>query len=120
MTKTELKKATVGDVLQTPEYIDNLKKLMDLLWNSREQARQKAILQGRILKAHPIDLIHDKGDWTPEALLGEYAAVIDKRSDYSAAAREYIREVGTSAYITTVKQIQDAKKRNKRVRKDNE
>ena len=109
MTKAELKKATVGDVLQTPEYAENLKKLLELLWNSREEARQKAILQGRILKAHPIDLIHHCGTWETEAFLAEYKAVIDKKSEYSSAAREYIREVGTSAYITTIKQFQNVK-----------
>lgn len=111
MTKTQLKKSTVADILQTPEYSDNLQKLLDLLWDSRQQARQKATLNNRILKAHEIDRLHEKGFWQAKTFIEEYKSVINKTSRLAAIEREYIREVGTSAYVTTIKQIQNAPKR---------
>lgn len=111
MTKTELKKMTVADVLKTPEYESQLQKLMDVIWQSREQARKKAILRNQILKAHPIDGLHEAGIWQPLTFIGEYKSVINKTSRLSASEREYIREVGTSAYVTTIKQIQNAPKK---------
>ena len=111
MTKTQLKKSTVADILQTPEYADNLQKLLDLLWNSRQQAREKATLNNRILKAHEIDRLHEKGYWQASTFIEEYKSVINKTSRLSASEREYIREVGTSAYVTTIKQIQNAPKK---------
>lgn len=118
MTKTQLKKSTVADILQTPEYGDNLQKLLDLLWNSRQQARQKAALNNRILKAHEIDRLHEKGYWQASTFIEEYKSVINKTSRLSASEREYIREVGTSAYVTTIKNFQNESKGKKRVRKD--
>lgn len=118
MTKTQLKKSTVADILQTPEYADNLQKLLELLWNSREQARQKATLRNQILKAHEIDRLHEKGYWQPLTFIEEYKSVINKTSRLSASEREYIREVGTSAYVTTIKNFQNESKGKKRVRKD--
>lgn len=118
MTKTELKKMTVADVLKTPEFKTNLEKLLNLLWESRETARNKAILRNNRLKAHPIDKIHADGIWETEKFAEEFVKVIDKTSKYSAMARDYIREVGTSAYITTIKKAQDEKPKNKRVRKN--
>lgn len=118
MTKSELKKMTVADVLKTPEYTDNLQKLLDLLWESRQKARFKAHAHNQELKTHPIDRLHEDGIWNVKEFIYEYMAVIDKESQYSAAARDYIREVGTSAYINTLKQFQNETKANKRVRKD--
>lgn len=118
MTKTQLKKSTVADILQTKEYADNLQKLLELLWNSREQARQKATLRNQILKAHEIDRLHEKGYWQPLTFIEEYKSVINKTSRLSASEREYIREVGTSAYVTTIKNFQNESKGKKRVRKD--
>lgn len=118
MTKTELKKMTVADVLKTPEYESQLQRLMDVIWESREQAREKAILRNQILKAHPIDGLHEVGIWQPVEMIAEYMAVIDKKSKLPEAAREYIREVGTSAYINTLKQFQNETKGNKRIRKN--
>lgn len=119
MTKTKLKNMTVGDVLKTPEYLDNLTRLLDLLWESRQQARQKAVLNYRILKAHEIDRLHEKGYWQASIFIEEYKSVINKTSRLSASEREYIREVGTSAYVTTIKQIQNApKKRMAKGQKD--
>lgn len=118
MTKTQLKKSTVADILQTAEYGDNLQKLLDLLWNSRQQARQKATLRNQILKAHEIDRLHEKGYWQPLTFIEEYKSVINKTSRLAASEREYIREVGTSAYVTTIKNFQNESKGKKRVRKD--
>lgn len=118
MTKTQLKKATVADILQTPEYSDNLQKLLDLLWESRAKARQKAHMNNQGLKAHVIDTLHDDGVWYAKEFIYEYMSVIDKESQRSSAARAYIREVGTSAYITTLNQLQNENKGKKRVRKD--
>ena len=111
MTKTQLKKSTVADILQTPEYGDNLQKLLDLLWNSRQQAREKATSRNQQLKAHEIDRLHEKGYWQASTFIEEYKSVINKTSRLSASEREYIREVGTSAYVTTIKQIQNASKK---------
>lgn len=116
MTKTQLKKMTVADILQTPEYADNLQKLLDLLWNSRQQAREKAALNNRILKAHEIDRLHEKGYWQAKTFIEEYKSVINKTSRLAASEREYIREVGTSAYVTTIKNFQNEKKGNNRHR----
>lgn len=118
MTKTQLKKMTVADILQTPEYSDNLQKLLDLLWKSRKEAHQKATLNNRILKAHEIDRLHEKGYWQASTFIEEYKSVINKTSRLSASEREYIREVGTSAYVTTIKNFQNENKGKKRVRKD--
>jgi hypothetical protein len=118
MTKTELKKMTVADVLKTPEYVANLEKLLNLLWESRQKARFKAHSNNQELKAHPIDNLHEAGIWQPQEFIFEYMAVIDKESQFSSAARAYIREVGTSAYVTTIKNFQNENKGKKRVRKD--
>lgn len=118
MTKTELKKMTVADVLKTPEYVANLEKLLNLLWESRQKARFKAHLNNQELKAHPIDKLHDSGYWQTEQFIVEYSNVIDKKSRLSSAQREYIREVGTSAYYNTINPILNETKGNKRVRKN--
>lgn len=119
MTKTQLKTATVADILQTPEYRDNVQKLLDLLWESRQKARFKARMHNQELKAHPIDKLRENGILKDAAVfIAEYAAVINKTSKWSASARDYIREVGTSAYITTIKNFQNESKGKKRVRKD--
>lgn len=109
MTKTQLKKSTVADILQTPEYGDNLQKLLDLLWGSRQQARQKAQMRNQQLKAHEIDRLHAKGYWQTTVFIEEYKAVINKTSRLSASEREYVQEVGTSAYVTTIKNFQKPK-----------
>lgn len=113
ITKTKLKNMTVGDVLATPEYLDNLTRLLDLIWKSRETARQKAILRNQRLIAHPIDRIHAAGHWQPQEFIKEYIAVIDKTSKYTAMARDYIREVGTTAYINTIKKVNEKKGNNR-------
>ena len=118
MTKTELKKMTVADVLKTSEYVANLEKLLNLLWESRQKARFKAHAHNQALKTHPIDMLHEEGIWQPQEFIIEYMAVIDKESQFSSAARAYIREVGTSAYINTLNQFQNETKTNKRVRKN--
>ncbi len=118
MTKTELKKMTVADVLKTPEYVANLEKLLNLLWESRQKARFKAHAHNQALKAHPIDMLHEEGIWQPQEFIFEYMAVIDKESQFSSAARAYIREVGTSAYVNTLNQFQNEAKGNKRIRKN--
>lgn len=118
MTKTELKKMTVADVLKTPEYVANLEKLLNLLWESRQKARFKAHSNNQELKAHPIDKLHDSGYWQTEQFIVEYSNVIDKKSRLSSAQREYIREVGTSAYYNTINPILNETKGKKRVRKD--
>lgn len=111
MTKTQLKKSTVADILQTKEYGDNLQKLLDLLWDSRKQARQKAAMNSQILRAHVIDRLHEKGYWQASTFIEEYKSVINKTSRLAASERDYVREVGTSAYVTTIKQIQNAPKK---------
>lgn len=118
MTKTELKKMTVSDVLKTPEYVANLEKLLNLLWESRQKARFKAHSNNQELKAHPIDNLHDCGYWQTEQFIAEYINVIDKKSRLSSAQRAYIREVGTSAYYNTINPILNENKGKKRVRKD--
>lgn len=113
-----LKKAKVADILQTTEYSGNLQKILELLWTSREQARQKAALRKHILKAHVIDRLHKKGYWQTSTFIEEYKSVIDKTSRLSACEREYIYGVGTSAYINTIKNFLNESKKKKRVRKD--
>ena len=104
---------TVGDVISTPEFKTNLEKLLNLLWESRETARNKAILRNNRLKAHPIDKIHADGIWETEKFAEEFVKVIDKTSKYTAMARDYIREVGTTAYINTIKKVNEKKGNNR-------
>ena len=109
---------TVAEVLKAKEYIDNLQKLLDLLWESRQKARLKAHTRNQELKKHAIDDLHAMGYWATEQFVAEYCSVIDKQSRLSAVQRDYIREVGTSAYVTTLKQYQNETKGTKRVRKN--
>lgn len=110
----EVKEMTIKDVLKTPLFFENVKRLLTSLWNDREKARKDATRNNTRLWAHVIDRMHNAGQWEPENFVIIFAKVLGKvATGYSPSERAFIRAVGMIAFnVTMQKLIDDEKARN--------
>lgn len=105
---------TVGEVLKTKLFQDNLRRLLNELQTTRENAKRRLINPGEKLCSHPIDKLIEKGVFEPGNFTVAYAQICDKKAvGYSANERSFISSIGTEAFNKTMKTlIEDEKKRD--------
>lgn len=106
----ELKDMTIADVLETPEFYNNLKVVISNLENTRRNAEISA---NAPLKRHPIDRLQERGVFEPGQMTVLYANAMDKKlQGYSSSERKFILEVGGEAFNITMKQLVDQEKKD--------
>lgn len=100
---------TVGDLVATERFRDNLAAYMTAqredrkaIQQSYQAMRKMGGAKGYKLPAHPIDRIIDM---SVEEFATEYMRVVAKVSKRSVAERQYIAQLGGQAYNLTVAQI---------------
>lgn len=97
---------TIGDVLELPQFVNNLSALLNKAKHERQMAREEANERGNTLCAHPLDRIPEKA----EDVKVLYAEVLNKVSRLPRAQRDIILWFGTTAFKVT---MQDLIKREK-------
>ena len=99
--QSAVKEMSVKDLLLSPEFKRNLKKVVSELQGER---KQKSVLYNKYeLKRHPIDYINLDAAY----LTIEYAAILNKKSQLSSNVRQFIKAVCEDAARKTIKQLQD-------------
>ena len=101
---------SIEDVLLLPLFYNNVAKQITSLWNIRETAR-KVVKRGEKLKSHPIDKLHADGKLVPGDFIVLFAQVLDKvATGYSANVRQFIRDLGMTAFNETMQKLLDDEK----------
>jgi len=97
---------TVLDVLEMPEFAENLGKYFEAQKSEWHAARESLAAQRKIagtnrlrLPAHTLDKLVG---WSTEMLRQEFVAVVQKTSKQPYAVREYVGQLGMQAYNVTV------------------
>ena len=97
------KEMKVADVLKTAVFAQKITEEME--W--REQLQTRAIAKFGRLKRTTLDRLRERGVWNAQ-MADLYAQVIDGTlQGYSRAEREYIRELGNSAYRKAFTSLQE-------------
>ena len=111
---------SIGDVIQTPLFFNEVSNIISDFWQKREKARANARENGSDLKAHVIDKLHRNGDMRTGTFIVIFANVLNKSDKtHSGSERNFIREIGLRAFNTTmIRLLEDEKKRNDRNRED--
>ena len=111
---------SIGDVIQTPLFFNEINNVISDLWNKREKARLNARENGSDLKAHVIDKLHRNGDMRAGTFIIIFANVLNKSDKtHSGSERKFIREIGLRVFNTTmIRLLEDEKKRNDRNREN--
>lgn len=107
MKKEELKTKKVKDVISHPLFFENMKNLLDELWEKRSHARTTLIGN---LKAHPIDNLVKRDLWEPGEMSLLYAEVLNKTSKEHAATRHFILSCGNEVFNKTMQTLLDEEK----------
>lgn len=96
----------VLDILEMPEFAENIGKYFDAQKSEWQAARKSLEAQRKIagtnrlrLPAHTLDKLVG---WSTEMLRQEFVAVVQKTSKQSHAVREYVGQIGVQAYNVTV------------------
>lgn len=107
----KLKGKRVEDVLKMPEFINVLTSFIDEQMEMRKQVLRtieelknegKRVAEKRptIDRVIELGLMENPGDFAVE-----FARVMDKESKHPRDIRDYIRQLGMKAYITTIDQL---------------
>lgn len=108
MTKEELSKLKVGDVLALPEFRHYLQEVMNGEEFSQNQAAFEASKKGARLGRTPLDNLRDKQAWNVEKLPEYFGSVLNKSLiGFSASERDYIYLVGMAAFNRTMQKLQE-------------
>ena len=98
---------SIADVILLPIFAENVEKEIEKWINDRHAARMEAKHKGTDLKAHPIDGLNADGYLKVDKFILNYAMVMDKCSNLSAAQRETIVNIGNLAFHTTMRMLID-------------
>lgn len=99
----KVKDMKVSDVINSEEYRSYIGKLVKELTNERKSARQA---HGKRLKAHVIDRLIEKQQFSVEALMENVPQVLNKTANgLSRAERDFILSCHTEAYVRTMKKL---------------
>ena len=102
MTKEELQQLKVKEVIAMPDFIEELKRQIDL----EEDSHTKALQKGR-LKRTPLDSLRDKGVFHAEKMAQLFARVLDKKLiGFSAMERQYIHSLGMLSFARVITKLQ--------------
>jgi hypothetical protein len=100
---------TVGDLVATQRFRDNLAAYMEAqktdrqaIRESYEAMRKMGGAKGYKLPAHPIDRVINM---SVDEFAGEYMKIVARVSKRPVAERQYIAQLGGQAYSLTVAQI---------------
>lgn len=102
MTKDELSKLTVREVIEMPEFADELEAQIVL----EEDSHTAALRKGR-LKRTPLDSLRDRKVFNVPHLKAAFMAVLDKSLvGYSSMERQYIHSLGMVAFARVMVKLQ--------------
>lgn len=102
----EIKDMTVGQVLDTEVFARYMADVIESLLYARQCGHKHYRTS---LKAHPIDRLVKRGEFTVEALTRHYADALNRQSTLSHAERRFVLEVGREVYVKTVQQFLNEK-----------
>ena len=99
-----VEKMTIAEVVNTPEFRNQMHRLVKQMGNSRLKAANSVRNADQKLKAHPIDRLIMKDEFTPDKMCELFMLVIDKQCfNHSAAERNLIERIGMEAFTNTMK-----------------
>lgn len=94
MTKEELEKLKVKDVLRMSDFLEEMKRQVEI----EEDSHTKALLHGK-LKRTPLDSLREKKVFNTERMTDLFEGVLNKSLlGFSAAERDYIYMLGMLAF----------------------
>ena len=102
MKQEELEKLKVKDVIAMPDFIEELKRQVDL----EESSNTEALKKGR-LKRTPLDSLRDKGVFNAEKLAQLFESILKKTLlGFGANERQYIYSLCMLAFSRVMVKLQ--------------
>lgn len=104
---------TVADILEMPEFRQNLSDYLHKLREARKKASMDAVNRGLRLKKTLLDWIDEKG-YGAERLASIFRDILDKKAiGFSARERQFINAIGMEAYRLTILPLVEKTKNKK-------
>ena len=102
MTKDELSKLTVREVIEMPEFTAELKAQLAM----EEQSHTEALQKGR-LKRIPLDSLRDRQVFDVPHIKAAFMAILDKSLiGFSSMERQYIHSLGMISFARVMVKLQ--------------
>lgn len=103
MKEEELKKMTVKEVIELPEFLEEMKVQVKI----EQDTHTEEIARGR-LRRTPLDAIREKGVLCAEKMVELFASVVAKTlEDYSSSERQYIYGVGMLCFGRVLNRLRE-------------
>lgn len=103
MKEEELKKMTVKEVIELPEFLEEMKVQVKI----EQDTHTAEIARGR-LRRTPIDAIREKGVLCAEKMVELFASVVAKTLEgYSSSERQYIYGVGMLCFGRVLNRLRE-------------
>jgi len=107
MTKEELAKLTVKDVIRMDAFKVELEKQLDLEQDNQTKEVKRAATMGCRLKRTPLDSLRDKGVFNAERMADLFESVLNKSLlGFGANERQYIHNLGMLAFARVMTKLQ--------------
>lgn len=100
-----VKEMTIADVLKTPEWQNNVSKIIEQIEKMRLKAANAARKADKKLKANPTDRIIEKDLLNVDKITELYTEILEKRCKLSSIERTVIFAIGMDAYNKTMKEL---------------
>ena len=106
-----LKEMTLGELLDSKEFQEELQRQIDNEVEHHDKMMREAFNRGLRLQRNPQERLRERGVFNVEDMTAAYKMIIAKSlQGYSAAEREYIKQVCWMAYWRVLEKMKKKEK----------